>query len=66
MAGARSAQELLDRLRPAFGLGTYPGILKEALRLQGFDCGGARRPVAPMSEENNGRLRDILTEMGLL
>ena len=40
-----------------------PGI-KEMMRLIGFDCGTGRRPNLPLTDEEKGRLREMLEEVG--
>jgi 4-hydroxy-tetrahydrodipicolinate synthase len=63
---ALEAQTRLAPLRSAFGLGTFPVVVKEAMNLIGIDAGPARSPVGPMTEENRGRLRTVLEELGAL
>ncbi len=64
--GARQAQERLAPLRLAFGLGTFPVVIKEALSLMGIAAGPARRPVGPMSDEARKQLSDVLKSLGIL
>lgn len=63
---ALDAQYRLAPLRIAFGLGTFPVVIKEALNMIGIEAGPAVPPVGPMSRENREKLRKILEEMGLL
>lgn len=63
---AKQAQESLTPLRLAFDLGTFPVVIKEALKLIGIDAGPARSPVGSMSEEKRKELRNVLQQMGLL
>jgi len=63
---ALEAQYRLAPLRIAFGLGTFPVVIKEALTLIGIDAGPAVPPVGPMTPENREKLRKILVEMGLI
>jgi 4-hydroxy-tetrahydrodipicolinate synthase len=63
---ALEAQYRLAPLRLAFGLGTFPVVIKEALTMIGIDAGPAIRPVGPMTPENREKLRKILADMGLL
>ncbi len=63
---ALEAQYRLAPLRVAFGLGTFPVVIKEALNLIGIEAGEAIRPVGPMTPENREKLRRILDEMGML
>ncbi|MBN2437933.1 MAG: hypothetical protein JXL20_04960 [Deltaproteobacteria bacterium] len=53
-------------LRIAFGLGTFPVVIKEALTLIGIDAGPAVPPVGPMTPENRQKLRKILEDMRLI
>jgi len=63
--GALEAQYRLAPLRIAFGLGTFPVVIKEALNMIGIEAGPAVPPVGPMSRENREKLRKVLEEMGL-
>jgi 4-hydroxy-tetrahydrodipicolinate synthase len=63
---ALDAQFRLAPLRIAFGLGTFPAVIKEALNMISIDAGPAIRPVGPMTPENREKLRKILADMGLL
>lgn len=63
---ALDAQFRLAPLRIAFGLGTFPVVIKEALNMIGIDAGEAIRPVGPLSEEAREKLRRILEDMGVL
>ena len=62
---ALEAQYQLAPLRIAFGLGTFPVVIKEALNMIGIEAGAAIPPVGSMSRENREKLRKILEEMGL-
>jgi 4-hydroxy-tetrahydrodipicolinate synthase len=63
---ALDAQFRLAPLRVAFGFGTFPGVIKEALNMIGIEAGPAVRPVGPLSPENREKLRKILSDMGML
>jgi 4-hydroxy-tetrahydrodipicolinate synthase len=63
---ALEAQYRLAPLRIAFGLGTFPVVIKEALNMIGIEAGPAIPPVGPMTAENRDKLRKVLAEMGLL
>ena len=65
IARAREYQYKLAPLRMAFGLGTFPVIMKEGLNLVGIDAGVALPPVQPISEENRKALTAIIKSMGL-
>ncbi|MDS0527117.1 4-hydroxy-tetrahydrodipicolinate synthase [Clostridium sp. SHJSY1] len=60
---ARKLQEKLLPLRNAYGLGTFPGVIKEALQMVGIDVGVALKPVGPMSEENRAKLAAVLKDL---
>jgi 4-hydroxy-tetrahydrodipicolinate synthase len=63
---ALEAQYSLAPLRIAFGLGTFPVVVKEALTLIGIDAGPAILPVGPMTPENREKLRKVLVDMGMV
>jgi 4-hydroxy-tetrahydrodipicolinate synthase len=63
---ALEAQYRLAPLRIAFGLGTFPVVVKEALTMIGIDAGPAVLPVGPMTPENREKLRKVIADMGLL
>jgi len=62
---ARRAQERLAPLRLAFGLGSFPVVVKEALELMGIAVGPCRGPVSPLSPEKRAELRQVLLGLGL-
>jgi 4-hydroxy-tetrahydrodipicolinate synthase len=66
MQGAALAQRDLAPLRLAFGLGSFPVVIKEALDMMGFEAGPARAPVGPLSEAQRAELRRVLADMGML
>jgi len=63
---ALDAQFRLAPLRIAFGLGTFPAVIKEALNMIGIEAGPAIRPVGPLTPENREKLRKVLADMGML
>ena len=63
---ALEAQRRLAPLRLAFGLGTFPIVVKEALNLIGISAGPARGPVGPMSPESREELKKILQELEII
>ena len=65
-AGALDAQFRLPALRIATNMGTFPVVLKEALKLIGHDCGDCVKPIQPLNDEQRARLKTVLTDMGLL
>jgi len=60
----RELQRLLAPLRQAFGLGSFPVVIKEAMQVIGLPAGPARGPVGPLSDEARVRLRDVLEQVG--
>ena len=65
LEGALEAQFNFSALRIATNMGTFPVVLKEALKLIGYDCGDCVKPVQPLSDEQREKLRGVLSEMGL-
>ena len=65
-AGALDAQFKFSALRIATNMGTFPVVLKEALKLIGHDCGDCVKPIQPLSGEQREKLRGVLSGMGLL
>jgi 4-hydroxy-tetrahydrodipicolinate synthase len=63
---ARALQERLLPVRLAFGLGTFPMVVKEAMHMLGLPAGPARQPVGPLSEEARAKLRQVLEDAGAL
>lgn len=64
--GALEAQFKFSALRIATNMGTFPVVLKEALKLIGHDCGDCVKPIQPLNDEQRAALRNVLLEMGLL
>ena len=62
---ARERQFRLAPLRIAFSLGSFPVVMKEALRIIGIDTGTCMPPIAPISEENRALLTRIISGMGV-
>jgi len=63
---ARELQQKVLPVRLAFGLGTFPVVVKEAMHLIGKPAGPARDPVGPMSDQARAELRNVLKEAGVL
>ena len=63
---ARKLQYKLFPIRQAFGLGTFPLVVKEALNIMGLPAGPARRPVKGLSPEKRQELEQILSDAELL
>lgn len=65
-AGALDAQFRFSALRIVTNMGTFPVVLKEALKLIGHDCGDCVKPIQPLNDEQRARLKKVLVDMGLL
>jgi 4-hydroxy-tetrahydrodipicolinate synthase len=66
---AARIQALIEPLRRAFALGTFPAVVKEAMTMAGIPAGRCRRPVGPLPEAARAQLAPILqalTNEGLL
>jgi len=63
---AREYQRTLAPLRTAFGLGSFPVVVKEAMEMRGLPAGRCRRPILPMSEGKRAQLWEIMLGMGLI
>ena len=66
LAGALEAQFTFSALRIATNMGTFPVVLKEALKMIGHDCGDCVHPIQPLNEQQRAALRDVLAGMKLL
>jgi 4-hydroxy-tetrahydrodipicolinate synthase len=66
IAGSLEDQYKLVPLRIAFGLGSFPTVIKEALELLGIEAGPCAAPTGPMTAEEKQQLKRVLIEMNLL
>ena len=66
LEGALEAQFNLVPLRIAFGLGSFPTVIKEGLELLGIDVGPCMAPTGKMTEEEKKQLIKVLIDMGVL
>lgn len=57
---AAALQTELQPIIEALFCEVNPIPVKEAMKLSGFDCGGCRLPLAPMSQENREKLQKAL------
>lgn len=64
--GALDAQFELAKLRIATNMGTFPVVLKEALKIIGYDCGNCVKPILPLNEEIRNKLKEVLHEIHLI
>ncbi|MCP4404014.1 MAG: 4-hydroxy-tetrahydrodipicolinate synthase [bacterium] len=62
---AREYQLKLAPLRHAFTLASFPALMKEALKLIGFDAGVTMAPIGEMSASNRKVLVDLLKDADL-
>ena len=64
--GALQAQFKFSTLRIATNMGTFPVVLKEALKMIGHDCGNCVKPIQPLDDAQREKLHGVLVGMGLL
>lgn len=64
--GALDAQFKFSKLRISTNMGTFPVVIKEGLRMMGYDVGDCIAPIAPLSEDKRAELREVLTSIGVL
>lgn len=62
---AKELQYKLTPLRNSFNLTSFPGLMKEALNLMGYNVGKTFAPIGPISEENKEILKGILRDIDL-
>jgi 4-hydroxy-tetrahydrodipicolinate synthase len=60
LARAERLQAMVEPLRQAFGLHTFPSVIKEAMNMAGMPAGRCRRPVGPMPEAARAKLAAVL------
>jgi 4-hydroxy-tetrahydrodipicolinate synthase len=60
---AARLQALVEPLRQAFSLATFPSVVKEAMNMAGTNGGRCRRPVGPMPEEARAKLAAVLAAL---
>jgi len=66
VSGALEAQYKLAPLRIAFGLGSFPVVMKDALNLMGIKVGAPIKPIGHCTPANMAKLKEILVNMGLI
>ncbi len=64
--GALDAQKRLMPLRDAYGLGTFPVMMKVMLNILGVKAGNPIRPVKYVSDETVKKAEKILVQIGML
>ena len=62
---ARELQYKLAPLRLAFGLGSFPVVMKEALNLVGVNAGVTLGPINEMTQPNRKKLIQVLKDLNL-
>jgi 4-hydroxy-tetrahydrodipicolinate synthase len=58
------AQEKLAALRQAFGLGSFPVVIKDAMNMIGLPAGPPRRPIRSLEGVAREALKRVLQEVG--
>lgn len=64
LQGALEEQYRLAPMRMAYGLGSFPVVTKDYMRLLGFDVGEPIRPNTRTKPENMAKLQALLDELG--
>ena len=64
--GALEDHYKLVPLRVAFGLGSFPTVIKEALEMIGIEAGPCAMPTGVMTTEEKEQLKKVLIEMEIL
>jgi 4-hydroxy-tetrahydrodipicolinate synthase len=57
---ASRLQSMINPLREAFALGTFPSVVKEAMDLAGLPAGRCRKPAGPLSAEAREKLAAVV------
>jgi len=60
---AARLQALVEPLRRAFSLATFPSVIKEAMAMAGVPAGRCRRPVGPASDQARRELSVIIAKL---
>ena len=66
MDTAQKLQQRLLPLRKAFGLGTFPVVVKEAMNIMGLPAGPARKPIKPLTLQKRRELTEVLLKAGII
>ncbi len=64
LSRAEQLQERITPLRTAFSMGTFPVVIKEAMKIAGLPAGDCRRPVGSLSEQEREQLRLLVLAGG--
>ncbi len=65
-AQALEAQFRLSALRVATNTGTFPVVIKEAMKMIGFDAGDCAAPIKPLSDNQRIELTKVLRDIQLV
>jgi 4-hydroxy-tetrahydrodipicolinate synthase len=60
---AARLQALVNPLRMAFGLHTFPSVIKEAMQLAGLPGGKCRKPVGAMPPQARAKLAEVIEQL---
>ncbi|GAA4334016.1 4-hydroxy-tetrahydrodipicolinate synthase [Pigmentiphaga soli] len=63
-AEAGRIHDIMAPLREAWALGSFPVVIKEAMRLVGRDAGLPRRPIAGLSSDRLAKLKAVCERIG--
>lgn len=66
LGGALVYQQILNPLRLACNMGTFPAVIKEGLQQQGFPVGKCLAPILELTQPEKEKLHLIMAEMGLV
>ncbi|NTU89203.1 MAG: 4-hydroxy-tetrahydrodipicolinate synthase [Actinobacteria bacterium] len=66
IAGAELKNEALRPLMKALFATSNPILVKEAIKLMGFDCGGVRLPLIDATPEQSAALAAVMRQVGVL
>jgi 4-hydroxy-tetrahydrodipicolinate synthase len=64
--GALEAQYQFAPIRLACSMGSFPAVIKESLRLEGFDVGKCADPIGELTPEQKIKLKNILRDAELI
>lgn len=62
---AKELQAKLAPLRIAFGIGSFPISMKEALKMIGIDAGVPLKPIMPLEDIDREKLEKIVKDIGV-
>ena len=57
---AREYGDVLAPLRVAWGLGSFPVVIKEAMAMVGYDAGPTRAPISGLPSDRRAKLKSIV------